>query len=66
MVFEQRGGFYLELTKNDINVLNKKLNNENEIVKCPHCGAEIIIVHYDSGCVVKCKKGCIKDTIRGL
>ncbi len=56
----------MALSKIEYEILDKKYNNPDEKVFCPHCNDEIVIETFDSGCVIKCKRGCIKDTIRGI
>lgn len=56
-----------ELTKEEIEALDKKFNNPDSEVKCPRCGNIILYKGFACGCTAYCKtEGCIKGSVRGI
>lgn len=57
----------MDMTQNEYNAIEKKMENPDEKVICPRCGKELIYNRYFNSVSVKCEtEGCISESIRGL
>ena len=57
----------IKISKQEYDVLQRKLENPEEKVVCPRCGNEIIYEKRGNSIAVECKtEKCIYSGIRGL
>lgn len=56
-----------KLTDTELDALDQKMENPDDVVYCPRCGRELEFRSVGNSCEVKCPtEDCIKETVRGL